>query len=108
MAKIYNAPKEFNIPIYNLDDDQYEKELNEFKNKLKRFCKKENKCPHSGEIIYFKVEGGEALYMIYDYKTLIIIDNEFQAEETKINKLRRADIIRIVEKQKQKKNKNLK
>lgn len=102
MAKVYRAPKEFDIPVYNFNNEEYKNKINEFKNKLKKFCKKENKCPHSGEIICFKVEDGEAMYMVYDYKSLIIIDNECQIQESKINKLRKADIIKIIEKQNKK------
>jgi len=74
MAKIYAAPEEIQIPELDFKEfGNYEKECEDYIQKLKDFCLENSDEKEVGEIIKFPMGDGHAEYMICSMKPLELI-----------------------------------
>lgn len=74
MATIYSSPSQIKVPELNFQNfNKYEKECEEYKQKLKEFLLKRNSGKNIGEIIRFPVADGYAEYMVASMKPVELV-----------------------------------
>jgi hypothetical protein len=95
MAKVITQLEEIQAPRYMSDHKAYKDEMNRFKYELREFIHTQSKCQHAGDIISFPIADGQAQYMVFDYKTLILLPfyDEYEIPDAHARGLRKADII---------------
>lgn len=101
MAKVYIPPESIKLPElceFNGDFDLYEKACDEYQESVVAFCKENSSCPDAGKIIDFPIADGKAMYVVYDYKTLIHIEtmDAYAIPEAHEKGLRKADIVKLI------------
>jgi hypothetical protein len=91
MAQVYTPPEHIKSPVLGDGVDQYIE-------KVASFCKENSKCPHAGEVIWFPIADGKAMYIVYDYKTLLLLEvgDVYQIPDAHASGLRKADIIKKI------------
>ena len=103
MAKVFGFPNEITFPEFQWkDQNKYEKDVQEAKDKLKVFCKENSKCPDAGKIISFQIADGYAQYMIFKYSEIIHIPegDAYQIHDATARGLRKADIVNMLKAEK--------
>ena len=77
MAKIFQAPAEVKVPVINFvgfSNAKWQEEENKYIADVKEHIKKLNyDDPETGEVIYFPVADGKALYMVITCKPLMLV-----------------------------------
>lgn len=74
MATIYSPPSQIPVPELDFANfDNYEKECEEYKNKLREYLLRVKKGKNIGEIIRFPVADGYAEYMVASMKPAELI-----------------------------------
>lgn len=75
MAKIYSPPEGFDPPQWDpkLSHKENDKAEDEYMEKLKAWAKKHGKGKTAGEMIYFPVADGKAVYMVFSLKPVTLI-----------------------------------
>jgi len=75
--KVYSAPEHIKKPVLNWKDIKaWKKDEERYIEEIKQFCLSQSNDKYVGEIIYFPVADGKAMYMVCSIKPLEIIHLE--------------------------------
>lgn len=84
MAQLKQAPKYLVEPVFNARElDQYDEDIENYKSLLKTYCESNSTCPDAGKILRFQVGDGFAIYMVFNHKDIIFI-NQYDEYEMDI------------------------
>jgi len=101
--EIFLAPKEIKKPVLNFDDiEAWRKDEERYIEEIKQSCLKANKGKYIGEILYFPVGDGNAMYMVMTDNPFRLVHLELGDcwEFQYIDRLTPQDIIEKIEQQK--------
>lgn len=73
MARIYQAPKQFKLPLTSFFRDDWEKQIEDYIERVRDWCKSYHKGEYIGEVITFSVADGRAYYMVFSEKPLKLL-----------------------------------
>jgi len=74
MGKVYNAPKEFELPKFDFRNLKASREAEEaYVNSIREWAKKNSKDELAGETIYIPHADGKAAYVVFSTKPVKLI-----------------------------------
>lgn len=98
MATCYAPPSHLICPQFDAQNySAYQQQCEKFELDLCQWAKENSTCPDAGKIISFPVGDGKALYVIFDYRSLIHIptDDAYDIDDAHMRGLRKSDIVRL-------------
>lgn len=99
MATVYSSVEGIICPEFQWENrEKYKADCDEYREKLRAFCKSQTKCPDAGVIIRFQIADGYAQYMVMSYTKLIHIqeDDAYSIPAAHARGLNKADILQNI------------